>query len=137
MTYTPEDPPELEIPYNGALTLSRYDDGDWYRIDRRDHDDRSWEEKEGHVNYYCLSRRIDPRTTVEGTASEMVDLAQAILNRSCNISNRCAVQVVGDRVRLWSPRNSNDVVGSVPLAVADDLANEILSTLIHLSKSNP
>lgn len=129
MSYTPEDPPEREILYEGALTLSRYEESDWYRIDRRDHDGREWSELEGGVNYYCLSRRIDPRTTVEGTAQEMLWIARAILNRSQDSNKRCAVQVVGDRVRLWSPRNSNDVVGSVPLAVADDLANEILQTL--------
>jgi hypothetical protein len=66
---------------------------------------------------------------VEGSDVEMLHIARAIEARGFAHYRRCAVQVVGERVSFWSPRNSRGGHGVVTLAEADELASEIQRVL--------
>jgi hypothetical protein len=117
----------------GKLTLrkSAWID-DWYVIERVEHDGREWIEsrEEDGVTYGSLmkSSRISD-ACVEGTAVEMLGIAEAIEARGSYSAKRCMVRVVdGDKAMFMSPRNSR-VPGFVPLAVADALAAQIRKVL--------
>lgn len=111
-----------------ALTIrkSHFTD-DWYLIERAKHDGREWLEKYDDGATFMHSARIS-NADIEGTSDEMLAVANAIETRDEFRAKRCAVKVVGDRVLLWSPRNSRKAA-SVPLAVADALVAQIRATL--------
>lgn len=92
---------------------------DWWLIERKEHDGRTWMERS---SLRCSSRISN--ADVEGTGEEMLALAKAIRERGEFSAKRCAAHVKGDRVELLSPRNST-YAASVPLVVADALAAEI------------
>jgi hypothetical protein len=105
------------------LTLRKGFLDDWWIIERAEHDGR-----EGITDgMYWHSARISD-ADVEGGASEMLAIAEAIRARGNFSAKRCAVEVDGDRVAFRSPRNSQ-TDGIVSLAVADALADEILAEL--------
>lgn len=67
---------------------------------------------------------------VEGTAAEMLGIAQAIEQRGSEFFHRCSVVVHWgfNEVMFDSPRNSQEC-GVVTLAEADELAKEIREKL--------
>lgn len=103
---------------------------DWYVIERAEHDGRSWMEPiPGIPNAMALhlsSRFSD--ADVEGTADEMLGIAEGIETRDGAGYKRCAVRIDGDRAFFQSPRNSQRE-GECSLAEADALAKEIRATL--------
>lgn len=96
---------------------------DWYVIERRDHDGRSWVERTSYGAAFRTSARFSD-ADVEGNAEHMLGIATAIETRTEFRAKRCAVAFDGDRVFFWSPRNS-EVRGEVSLADADALAAQI------------
>lgn len=108
------------------LTIRKSEDlGDWYVIERAEHDGRSWFESTGlsSMALRCSSRFSD--ADVEGTALEMRALAKAIEDGQPEAFKRCAVRIEGDRAFFWSPRNSQRD-GEVSLEDARELAAQIL-----------
>ena len=111
------------------LTLRGDDSHDWYVIERRDHDGRRWMEREGPgVVALHTSARFSQNADVEGNASEMLGIADAIERRGEFSAKRCAVRIDGDLAYFESPRNSREP-GVVTLADADDLAAQIRAAL--------
>jgi hypothetical protein len=88
------------------LTIRKSDAlDDWYVIERAEHDGRSWLEPTQYgVAFQCSARISD--ADVEGYASEMLAIADAIEAGTVARFKRCAVDATSDVVRFWSPRNS-------------------------------
>lgn len=101
--------------------------GDWYVIERRDHDGKTWFEPTSYGMAFRTSARFSD-ADVEGDADNMLGIAAAIERREGFDAKRCAVAFDGDRVFFWSPRNSM-TRGEVTLADADALAVEIRAVL--------
>jgi hypothetical protein len=101
--------------------------GDWYVIELAEHDGKQWLERTGQniSALRCSSRLSD--ADIEGTAEQMLSIAEAIEARGSAHHRRCAVSVYGDRVTLCSPRNSQRD-GVCTLAEADALAALIRAT---------
>lgn len=96
----------------------------WFVIERAEHDGRSWMEK---VDTNCFALRCSSRISdadVEGYASEMLAIAEAIEKRGRASFKRCAVDATKEPVTFCSPRNSQRD-GECSLAEADDLAKQI------------
>jgi hypothetical protein len=88
------------------LTLRKSDWlDDWYVIERAEHDGRTWLEPiPGGLAFMCSARLGD--ADIEGTAAEMLAIADAIeTNRSVSF-RRCAARREGTGYLLGSPRNS-------------------------------
>ena len=111
-----------------ALALVTVDSmEDWFLIERAEHDGSSWMEPydfNGSRGFSFMTSARITNADIEGTSGEMLDIAQAIRDRTEAGARRCAVKVDGDRAELWSPRNSS-FRASVPLSVADALAEQI------------
>lgn len=115
------------------LTMRKSDHlGDWYIIERAEHDGREWLERTGPASMAlrCSSRFSD--ADVEGTAFEMLALARAIKQRRRERFKRCAVDATSEPVKFCSPRNST-VEGETTLAEADALADMIVRELGGMS----
>jgi len=85
--------------------------------------------REGFLDDWLL---LEPRiadSDVEGSPDQWAALAEAIRQRGAYHARRCAVEVQGDRVALWSPRNSRGRAGIVTLAEADALVESIEAAL--------
>ena len=107
------------------LTLQGSDD--WYTIEQAAHSGAVGMAATSYGFALTYAGRISD-ADVEGSAEEMLSIADAI-ERRANISHkRCAVSVDGDRVSFRSPRNSQRD-GIVSLAEADELAAEIRAKL--------
>lgn len=113
------------------LTLRRSTSSDdWWCIERKDHDGRTWIEEHwvngiGRIGYCMTSARLgDHRADIEGTGAQMMEIADAIERRSEADFKRVAVQWAEDGVLLWSPRNS-ETAAVVPHARATALATVI------------
>jgi hypothetical protein len=121
------DEDEKRVDVAGPLALVKCDGfGDWYLIERAEHDGREWLEKAEHGHRFMRSARISD-ADVEGTREEMIKLGEAIRSKSSYRAKRCAVSVVAEESAwLWSPRNSQ-VIAVVPLVVAETLAVELLA----------
>jgi len=103
-------------------------DDDWFSIEKAEHDGRTWFERTAPN---CLSLRCSCRISdadVEGTAEEMLEIADAIKHRQPIAFKRCAVSIESDGVHFWSPRNSTKD-GVVTLEEADELSEQIFSEL--------
>ena len=112
------------------LTLRGDDGHDWYVIERRDLDGRRWMEREGPgIVALHTSARFSNNADVEGNASEMLAIADAIEKRGEFSAKRCAVWFDGDRALFESPRNS-ETPGVVTVADADELAAQIRARLV-------
>jgi len=104
------------------LTIRKCDDiGDWYVIERAEHDGRKWTERTSPSSsaLRCSARFSD--ADVEGTGDEMRAIATAIRARRGERFKRCAIRIDGDRAFFCSPRNSRED-GECTLAEADELA---------------
>ena len=113
---------------NTPLTLRKSDMlDDWYLIERKHHDGKTWYEPTEYGSRYQSSARISD-ADVEGCAHEMLGIATAIEERSTFKANRCAVWFDSNRVCFSSPRNSQ-TPGIVTLEDADNLAKEIREKL--------
>lgn len=115
------------------LTITKSEGmGDWYLIERAEHDGRTWLEPmnlgggSSCMAFMTAARFSD--ADVEGSAEEMRDIATAIENRSTESHKRCGVDATGDPVKFRSPRNSQRD-GECTLAEADELAALIRSML--------
>ena len=106
-----------------TIVKSGYIDN-WYVIERAEHDGREWTVRKGPNAYglQCSSRFSD--ADVEGYGEEMVVVADAIDARSSASFKRCAVDVNGEQVRFWSPRNSR-MDGVVSYEEAAQLSKKI------------
>ncbi len=107
--------------------------GDWYCIEKAEHENRHWEEIEEYphctVRYCMYSGRIAYRVDVEGNLEDMIGIARAITNRSSfeGTRDRCSVEFVNGLFEFRSPRNSNDYQpGYVSAKAADDLVRQIM-----------
>lgn len=96
---------------------------DWWVIERAEHDGRAWEEVHGCVHYMHYSSDINS-ASVEGTADEMLAIADAIERHDDYETKRCACHWSEDGVDLWSPHNSH-IATLVTHARALELAAEI------------
>ncbi len=117
---------ERTITVDGKVNLVSSMD-DWYCIEHAVHDGRHWLEPIAGGAALRYSGRISD-ADVEGTADDMLCLAKAIRDRGGHSEKRCAVDATGDRVLLWSPRNSM-ANASITWEAADDLASQIESKL--------
>lgn len=106
------------------LTLRKSDNiDDWYFIERAEHDGRRWMEP----TRYGMALRTSARFSdadVEGSASEMLDIADAIERHKIKNHKRCAVDATTEPVKFHSPRNSQ-IDGETTYAEALELAIEI------------
>lgn len=101
--------------------------GDWYTIEKAEHENRHWMASVDIGGYPCMSLMYSGRISdacVEGTAAEMLAIAEAIERREEESFKRCAVDARTDRVEFWSPRNSQRH-GIVSREAADELAAQI------------
>lgn len=119
------------IDHDGALELEdSFGDGTWFSIQRVGYLKQGYLQRDprigGRLSFSVPARISD--ASVEGPPDQMVALARAIQERRSESFRRCAVQVDGDKVLLWSPRNSMRP-GRVPLAIADALAELIIGRL--------
>lgn len=102
--------------------------GDWYVIERAEHDGRVWFEETGPNSMSLRASARFSDADVEGTRAEMLMIADAIQFRTSASFRRCSVDATAEPVRFNSPRNSQ-VDGTCSLAEADELAEEILRIL--------
>lgn len=101
---------------------------DWYTIERAEHVGRVWiEPGDDGVCHFMDSGRISD-ACVEGTASEMIEIAKAIKANHSASFKRCAVRVGEKFAYFYSPRNSQRDA-EVPLEDAIAFADEALSEL--------
>lgn len=117
----------------GALVIRKSEWlDDWYLIERAEHDGREWMEKvEGGMALRKSSRISD--ADVEGSAAEMLAIADAIDKRTAFYAKRCAVNAEEDQVRFWSPRNSTRP-GKSSRDAADALARLIRTVVAFTAK---
>jgi hypothetical protein len=110
------------------LTLIKGDSPDWYLIEWAEHAQQHWLERTGpNVLALRWTGRISD-ADVEGTAAEMLAIAEAIERGESVYFKRCAVSVDGNRYTLSSPRNSQDP-GIISRAQASQLVAEIRRVL--------
>lgn len=79
---------------------------DWYVIERAEHDGREWLAPISGGMAFMRSARISD-ADVEGTAEEMLAIADAIQGSEDIEFKRCAIRWQPNGfVEVWSPRNS-------------------------------
>jgi hypothetical protein len=116
-----------------ALALVKSDLADWYTIEWAEHEQRGWLERTGPSSLsYRWSGRVSD-ADVEGTAAEMLAIAEAIERRGSVSFKRCAARRVENTYALSSPRNSQDP-GVISWAQAQQLAATIRTTLDQVSR---
>jgi len=102
---------------------------DWYLIVRAEHDGRFWWEETGPNSERLMSsERLSPEACIEGTANEMLSIADAIKSRGSAIFKRCAVRVKDDIAYFCSPKNSEHD-SAIPLVEADAFAEQVFKEL--------
>lgn len=118
-----------------SCSLTLVGEGDWFTIERAEHDNEFGLEPTDDPDCHAVTYtgRISD-ADVEGSAEEMLSIAEAIEKRGSCSFKRCAVSVEGDIVRFRSPRNSMRS-GIVRLEDADALAAEIRAKLGGVKKS--
>lgn len=91
---------------------------DWWIIERAEHDGRAWMEQiESGVMALRTSARFSENADVEGTTSEMLEIAEAIRTRGSFSAKRCSVDATTPEVHFSSPRNSmHDGVTTIEFA---------------------
>lgn len=110
---------------------------DHYLIERAEHDGREWNDRRTFAwvtcSVFCASRRLCGiggfSADIEGSAQEMLDIAQAIRSRGAERFKSCSVDARNEPVLFGSPRNDNGEHGETTLAEADDLADQIEAML--------
>jgi len=113
---------------DGMLSLVKADSiADWWLIERKEHDGRSWFAPAHGGMSFMRSARISD-ADVEGPGAEMLDIAEAIEKRSSESHRRCSVSFTADGFLFCSPRNSQ-VEALVSVEAADDLARQIRASI--------
>jgi len=106
--------------------------GDWFTIERLNHDHKTWFEPTEYGATLRDSARVSD-ATVEGTGDLMLALADAIEARVEARFKRCAVRVDNNKVFFWSPRNSQ-TEGECTLEEADELAGVIRKVVTEVNR---
>lgn len=112
-----------------SCPLTLVGEADWFTIERAHHAHKFGMQPDPELG--CMMVTYSGRISdadVEGTAEEMLSIAEAIEQRASCSHRRCAVSVEGDLVTFRSPRNSRRD-GVVRIEDADALAAEIRSKL--------
>lgn len=121
--------PETELALRACSDL-----GDWFVIERYEKPGthREWDEERvsewGRCVHFCHSARFSDNADIEGSAIEMLLLAEAIEKRRVLQFKRCAVNATKEPVEFWSPRNSR-APGAATREAAEALAREIRAAL--------
>ena len=111
----------------------RKSEGNWWVIERADHDGRVWyEEQEVKIGggpctcriIKCSSRLGNLMADIEGNGAEMLDIASAIEAKRSVHYTRCEAVWTKDGVLLSSPRNSDEQT-LITHKCAMELAKEI------------
>lgn len=103
--------------------------GDWYTIERAEHDGREWDEEVEEDCYrFMMSARLSPEACIEGDSREMRVVAHAIERRGSASFKRIAVRFESGEFYFRSPKNSDHEV-AIPVEDADDLAAQIFAEL--------
>ena len=106
---------------------------DWYVIHKceepQDHKEGFIQMSEDGYAFYSSDRLSN--ADCEGTASEMLEIMEAIIAGESRSFKRCAVSVpVAGQVFFWSPRNSNDDdMEPVPVEDAIEMAKQAMEIL--------
>lgn len=113
---------------HGHIKLIKSDDlNSWYTIEKAEHGNKMSTVMDGeNSGFFYYSGRICD-ADIEGTLSEMKEIAKAIRNRERVTFKRCAVDArtcLDDEVHFWSPRNSR-TRGVVDVYDAEELATQI------------
>lgn len=119
------------------LTLRKSDWlDDWYVIERKEHENKQWlKPTHGGFAFQRSSRISD--ADVEGTAEEMLAIAQSIKAKGRKSFKRCSVCYVSDNeVQFCSPRNSQRD-GICNYEEALELANAIEAMLSSAQEATP
>lgn len=104
---------------------------DWYTIVRAEHDGRDWMEETGpNSARYMSSERLSPEACIEGTANEILAIANAIKSRGSAHFKRCSVVVEGGVSYFRSPKNSEHDT-AIHLIEADAFAEQVFKELQH------
>jgi hypothetical protein len=119
------------------LTINFLEDfgGDWWVLERVEHDGRTWEEvvhtpNWGTTHYFCMSRRLTPRSDIEGPADHWLDVADAIVKKRDEVYKRCAVELRPDgNWHLYSPKQGDE--GIITDRAAAYLADQIYWKIDH------
>lgn len=96
---------------------------DWYTIELAEHENKYWSEPTEYGSTLMYSGRISD-ACVEGSAAEMLAIADAIDQHKRVSFKRCAVNYNYNNVEFYSPRNSKKP-GSCSHAEASELATKI------------
>ena len=88
------------------LTVRESDGGNWWVVERAEHDGRIWFEGSGPNTLALITSARINSADVEGTAAEMLALSDAIERHDDYVARRCACHWSDEGVDLWSPRNS-------------------------------
>lgn len=118
------------------MRLTIRDSGNnWYVIERAEHEGGvglKWTAN-GRLSLHDSARFSD--ADIEGTAEEMIAVAQAIQQRKMVSFKRCAVRFEPDVAVFWSPRNSQ-IDGICSHAEADHLMADIIALLQSKDQSD-
>jgi hypothetical protein len=114
------------------IKLKHHEDlGDWYSIVRAEHDGREWwHQVSKNSHQYMMSERLSPEACIEGSACEMLVVADAIRRRSSVSFKRVEVRYEEGAFIFCSPKNSKHEV-LIPVKNAEELALEIYEKLNH------
>lgn len=93
-------------PLEVKLTIRPSSIGDWWVLERFEHENKGWYENIPFGAQYCHSRRLEKTTDIEGTASNWRDIFIGIRDKDFSYSDRCAVKCFSYGIELRSPRNS-------------------------------
>lgn len=107
--------------------------GDWWTIQRAEHDGREWERPVKYGIAWTVSARLgegDNNYDIEGRGVEMLALAAAIESRGEASFTRCSAVTTTRGVDLESPRNSRHPV-TISQERADELAADIRAKVAY------
>lgn len=105
-------------------TVNKSDNmGDWWTIDRAEHDGRHWMERTEYGMALMCSSRLG-NADIEGTAAEMLAIAAAIERGESESFRRCAAKHTADGYLMSSPRNSLE-----PTLITHDEAKELAADI--------
>ena len=103
-------------------------DYDWYCIERAEHDGREWMRRTGpNSQAFMRSARLgegDNNYCIEGTAFEMLAIAEAIEQKKSARFKRCAATFAMEGYEMESPRNSR-----APVLVSHSEASELAADI--------
>ncbi len=111
-------------PLEIKLTISKGSFDDWWVLERIEHDNKTWNEPMEYGSRYCMSRRLEKTTDIEGPAREWSAIRKAILDETTISFTRCSIEHRKQGFLIESPRNSQEPI-LISASSAIYLANEI------------